>query len=68
MPEQQFQYDIIGVKPKLLGKSKFEYAEIIHQKAAEGWRLVTAIVPPEGFVSSSSIYLDLVFERPIKDG
>lgn len=38
------------------------YQEVIHQHAADGWRLTTVYSPPSGMV----LWIDLIFEREIE--
>ncbi|MBS3967601.1 MAG: DUF4177 domain-containing protein [Truepera sp.] len=63
---QRFEYDYVRIEPQRGGDSRFDrYRDVVTQRAAEGWRFVTAIVPPEIMTSSGRAYLDLVFERPL---
>ncbi|MCG3136912.1 MAG: hypothetical protein HJJLKODD_00750 [Phycisphaerae bacterium] len=41
-----------------------EYQEVIHQYAAQGWRLVQIFAPGIG-VYGAAKYYELIFERPV---
>ncbi len=62
---RKFEYEFIRINVEgFFSKQPVEdYHEIIHKKAAEGWRLVTVVTPPSGAQGVIGYY-ELVFERP----
>ncbi|MBS3932921.1 MAG: DUF4177 domain-containing protein [Truepera sp.] len=63
---QRFEYNYVRIESQRGGDGRFDrYRDVVAQRAAEGWRFVTAIVPPEVMTTSGRAYLDLVFERPL---
>ncbi len=40
------------------------YPEVVHQHAADGWRLVQVFAPGLGAYGSAA-YFELIFERPV---
>jgi len=56
----------LRIEPQRGSDGRFDRCrDVVTQRAAEGWRSVTAIVPPEIMTTSGRAYLDLVFERPL---
>ncbi len=61
---QKYQYHFVRIEAAFGGRAKFdEYQEVITNRAAQGWRFVSAVVPPEVMTSSGFAYVDLVFEE-----
>lgn len=60
----KYEYDFIRIEPKgFFSKRPAEdYHEIIRNKAAEGWRLVTVVTPPSESYGAIGYY-ELIFER-----
>ncbi len=69
--QQQYQYEFerILVGRIAVGSFKFDaYREKILERAAAGWRFVSAVTPPEIMtLGGGRAYLDLVFEAPVAD-
>ena len=45
-------------------EARESYPDVVHQHAAEGWRLVQIFAPGLG-VQGMAAYLELIFERPL---
>jgi hypothetical protein len=44
--------------------AKADYQSVIHEQAADGWRLVQVFAPGVGIYGSATFY-ELIFERPV---
>lgn len=69
--QQQYRYEFerILVGRAAVGSVKFDaYREKTLERAANGWRFVSAVTPPEIMtLGGGRAYLDLVFEAPVTD-
>ncbi len=64
---QRFEYKFVRIGEGWLGVRKSavnEYQKVVHQHAAEGWRLVQVFAPGTGVYGSAKHY-ELIFERPV---
>ncbi|MEN6626479.1 MAG: DUF4177 domain-containing protein [Candidatus Sumerlaeia bacterium] len=61
---QKYEYKFVRIGEGWLGvrKEARQYKEIIHQHAAEGWRLVQIFAPSEGAYGLAKFY-EMIFER-----
>lgn len=61
-----YEYKFVEVKLKnslAMLKPKENYQEIVHQHAAEGWRLVQIFAPSIAGYGTAAYY-ELIFEKP----
>ena len=47
------------------GKPKEDYLSVIREYADEGWRFIQVFKPP---TNGASHYIEVIFERPRKEG
>lgn len=65
---QRFEYEFVRLGEGWFGVRKTgreQYQETIRQYARQGWRLVQIFAPSIG-AYGSSLYYELIFERPIE--
>ncbi len=67
--KNNYEYDFIRVRLKggfFTGKISLEYQQTIKERSILGWRFVQCFAPAvAGY--GSSVYVDLIFERPISN-
>lgn len=64
--DRRYTYSYVRVQASGGGSARFDsYREEIDERAAKGWRFVTAVTPPEAMTTSGAAYLDLVFEAAV---
>ena len=65
--QQRFEYKFVRLGEGILGVRKAgrtQYQDVVHQQAADGWRLVQIFAPGIGGYGSAKYY-ELIFERPV---
>jgi hypothetical protein len=64
---QHFEYKFVRLGEGFLGArgaAEQQYQDVVHEHAAEGWRLVQIFAPGTG-VSGAAKYYEMIFERPV---
>lgn len=68
--QQRYEYKFVRLGERWLfgvrASAERDYHRVIHEHAAEGWRLVQIFAPSTG-VYGASRYFELVLERPIAE-
>lgn len=65
--QPRFEYKFVRLGEGILGVRKTgrtQYQDIVHQHAADGWRLVQIFAPGIGGYGSAKYY-ELIFEKPV---
>jgi hypothetical protein len=63
---QRYEYKFVRIGEGWLSVRRSadnEYQEVVHQHAAEGWRLVQIFAPSNGLYGHAKHY-EMIFERP----
>jgi hypothetical protein len=64
---QQYEYKFVRIGEGWLGvrqSGRDSYQKVVHEHAAEGWRLVQVFAPSIGVYGD----YELIFERPVSTG
>lgn len=65
----RYEFERVIAGRAAMGGFKFDaYREKVLERAAAGWRFVSAVVPPEFMtLGGGRAYVDLVFEVPLEE-
>ena len=67
---QQYEYKFVRIGEgwfSVRQSATKTYQKLVHQHAAEGWRLVQIFAPSNGIYGHAKHY-ELIFERPVAGG
>ena len=67
---QQYEYKFVRIGEgwmEVRRSGRDNYQKVIHEHAAEGWRLVQIFAPSIGLYGAAKYY-ELIFERPVSTG